>query len=188
MREGPERRSVDGSTILFEEASLERIEAQDAEALLFPLFREERPPSGLLGAVDWRFGGRISRLIAEGRVASELGALSLLPARRRLPSIDKVLIVGMGTMEAFSEEHYSDYLSVIEEGIRPLAIRSLGMTLPGRALEKIEAAAAFESLIKHPRAPFALDLIVFDRHEAVKEMGTILATAKRRTRAYGLEG
>lgn len=186
MRE--EQRASDASTILFEEASVERIEAQDAEALLLPIFREERPPRGLLGAVDWRFGGRISRLIKEGLISTERGALSILPARRRLPSVDKLLIAGMGSADDFNEAGLGSILDELATRIKPLSIRSLGIALPGRSLGLVAPAAAFEGLLQSASSPLALDLVVYDEREAVREMESILATAKRRDRAHYFEG
>lgn len=187
MLEEPERRARDASSILFEEARIEHVEAQDAEVLLLPLFHGERPPRGLLGEVDWRFGGRISRLIARGLISPQRGAMTLLPARRKLPSIDKLLIVGMGSVDAFTPVGFADNLAQIAERIRPLAIRSLALTLPGRSLGLIDPARAFDGLIASLDAPLAVDLIVYDDRDAVREMETLLATAKRRDRAHRYE-
>jgi len=187
MPREPEPNARAMASILFEEATIERVESQDAELLLLPLFLEERPPRGLLGAIDWRFGGRISRLIAEGAISAERGSLGLLPARRKLPLVDKLLIAGMGSMDGFSAATFNELLGEIAAGIESLAIRSLALALPGRSLGLIEASAAFDALIDSPHSPLALDLIVYDEREAVREMETLLATAKRRDRAHRYE-
>ena len=80
-----------------EGTALERIAAQVAAVALF---RDERPLRGGAGRADWRLCGRISALVAEGRLRGEPGESALVTTfggmRARL-----LLVLGAGPREEF---------------------------------------------------------------------------------------
>jgi hypothetical protein len=80
-----------------EGAALERIAADVAGVALF---QDERPLRGGAGRADWRLCGRISALVAEGRLRGEPGEAALVTTfggmRARL-----LLVLGAGPREDF---------------------------------------------------------------------------------------
>ena len=56
-------------------ASVERVRADLAAV---PLFTEDRPLRGGVGRADWRLCGRLSDLVASGRLAGERGEAALV--------------------------------------------------------------------------------------------------------------
>jgi hypothetical protein len=112
------------------------------ELLVAPFFADERPLRGAAGLVDWRLCGRLSRLIASGRIQGELGETTLLPAMRL--AFQKVVLVGLGPSEAFDEGRFREAV----RGIRRLASRMnvtrYALPLPGRSTGRIMARRALE--------------------------------------------
>ncbi|MFZ5862611.1 MAG: M17 family peptidase N-terminal domain-containing protein [Nitrospirota bacterium] len=85
-----------------------------ADVLVTGFFEDVRPPHGLAGQVDWLAGGKLSRLIVDGRVQGHLGETALLSVPTF--STPRVLCVGLGRA--------SDYtylvLHQVADALRPV--------------------------------------------------------------------
>ena len=49
----------------------ENLDALRSEAILTPFFSDERPLAGVLGLIDWRMCGFVSRMVVRGHVRGE---------------------------------------------------------------------------------------------------------------------
>lgn len=65
------------------EASVEGLHQHPCDPLLLAVRLDGRPLSGLTGRVDWRLGGRLSALVAQGALDGD--APLLVPAPRFFP-------------------------------------------------------------------------------------------------------
>ncbi len=154
-----------------------------SEALSLPWFSDERPLRGVLGLVDWRMGGRISRLIQSGRISGARDETTLVPARPRL-TFEKVLLFGLGPREDFSVEVYEETTARILETLTRARVRASAVVLPGRSLGLIDPATAMESFLKVAgRHSEHDDVTLLESADAQKEMAPIVERERRRARA-----
>jgi hypothetical protein len=171
--------------VLFEQDDLEHLDELGCEALLLPLFADEMPPRGTLGWVDWRFAGMISRLIERGVVRGDLGFESVLPARRRLPSIDKIFVFGLGPSAGFDESRFERAVEAMLELSRAVKLRTFGLALPGRSLGLVAPVRGVECFLRLAERHVAGDteITILDEADALREMEPVVALVRRRIRA-----
>ena len=70
---------------------------------IVPWFEDERPFQGLLGLLDWRRDGSLSRLAREGVAQGTWGEAVLLPAGPGLP-VERLVLLGCGPRKRFDAE------------------------------------------------------------------------------------
>jgi hypothetical protein len=171
---------VDIHFVLPEIRHLDRLKS---EALSLPFFSDERPLHGVLGLVDWRMHGRISRLIVSGRISGSSDEITLVPARPRL-TFEKVLLFGLGPREAFTAEVYERTTARILSTLTRARVRASAVVLPGRSLGLIDPVSAMESFLQiaaqHPEHD---DVTLLEGVDAQKEMAPIVERERRRARA-----
>jgi hypothetical protein len=147
------------------------------ELLVAPFFADERPLRGAAGLCDWRLCGRLSRLLASGRLAGGLGETTLLPAMRF--SFDKLVLFGLGPSEAFDEERFRE----AARGIRTLAARMkvsrYALPLPGRSTGRIMARRALELWLEEAREGDGSDVWLVEPQAAQKDMSDALSRRGR---------
>lgn len=117
------------------------------EILVASVARDERPPQGVAGLVDWRLSGRLSRLLKQGFFSGELGEVLLLPARPRLP-FDKVVLFGLGYQAEFEEAVFRGVTTRLLSTLVGLRARTAVVELPGRHLNAVSAERATEILLE----------------------------------------
>ncbi|MDX2052762.1 MAG: M17 family peptidase N-terminal domain-containing protein [Polyangiaceae bacterium] len=127
--------------------SLRSLDVAGTEVLVAPLSAGERPPGGVTGLLDWRFSGRICRLIREGFATGEVGEVLLLPGKPKLP-FDKVVLFGIGSPESFSELIFRATIRRILETLEGLRARSAVVELPGRHFQGILPEQAADILLE----------------------------------------
>ena len=71
------------------------IDRLKCDAIGVPFFSDERPPRGVLGLLDWRMCGLVSRMMMRGKIVGAPLETVMVPARQRL-SVDKLLLFGAG--------------------------------------------------------------------------------------------
>jgi hypothetical protein len=120
------------------------------EALCLPFFRDERPMRGPAGLVDFRLCGKVSKLIAGGRMLGELGEAVLMPARPRL-SAERLLWIGAGRVNELTEQRYRQLVRDVLVRLSNLRVRAAALSLPGRVRGQIEAVAAIDWLLEEAR-------------------------------------
>jgi len=134
-----------------------------AEVLLLALFADRRPPRGLAGRADWRLCGQLSRLLASGRLRGEPGEAVLIAGARGLCAA-RILGLGAGASEDFSDEVARDWVEAAVDRALDLRVRSAALELPELALSvrnRVEIALAGAARALQRRgAELCLDLLV----------------------------
>ncbi len=116
-----------------------------ADVLVVPVWTDIRPLRGATGLLDWRLCGRLSKMIREGRVAGTAGE-KLLLANSRIPW-KRVLVVGVGDSQAFSEVEFRNAVDSVLKTLHGISVSSLAIALPGRDIDSIPAEQAMRELI-----------------------------------------
>jgi hypothetical protein len=84
------------------EPTLAHLDALVADAIVVGCCSDVRPLAGLLGLVDWRLCGRLSRLIQAGVVTGRAGEQVLLPTAGRVGP-PRCVLVGWGPAASVAE-------------------------------------------------------------------------------------
>jgi hypothetical protein len=163
--------------------AIELLDETDCEALAVPFFEDERPLRGVLGMVDWRLCGFISRMIIRGRIRGLLGEAVLVPGRPHL-NVDKLFLFGLGPQESLSEGLAEEVTEQMLSTLAAAAARTSALTLPGRAADSISAARAMEIFLQvSDRHPEHDEVIVVESAGGQKDMLPVLERQRRRARA-----
>ena len=166
---------------------LRRLDALTCEAAALPYFAEERPFRGALGLLDWRLRGRLAELRARGWLTGAMGEGLLLPARRRT-SFDKLFLFGLGERAAFSAEAAEASVTRMLDTLEAARVRVFALTLPGRSIDVLAPEDAMGAFLRAAAGREELDeAVVLEAPEAQRVMEPLLARARRRARARGLD-
>jgi hypothetical protein len=139
------------------------------ETLVLPFFGDERPLRGAAGLCDWRLCGRLSRLLASGRVAGGFGEATLYPPGKRLP-FARLMLVGLGAAERFDERVAGEAARLIADKMRKLGIGRYALVPPGRSTGRLSARRALEIFLgAAAEAEPAPDLVVVESVAGQKE-------------------
>lgn len=125
---------------------LARWDEAKRDALVLPVFKDDRPLRGAAGLADWRMCGRLSRLVKGSKATAEQGESLLLPPGRRLP-FARVLWFGLGDAKGYSDERFKKDVKWILDVITKAGISDWAVQLPGRASGLIGARRAIEIVL-----------------------------------------
>ena len=126
---------------------LTHLDAAGGDLLMATLFRDERPPRGVAGLVDWRAAGHVSQLIRRDFFSGRLGEALLLPGRPGLP-FDKIVLFGGGDPEQLDDGTFEALTRKILRTAQDLAARRVVAELPGRARELLPPERAADMLLE----------------------------------------
>jgi hypothetical protein len=127
---------------------LARWDESARDALVLPVFKDDRPLRGAAGLADWRLCGRLSRLVKSNRATAEAGETLLIPPGRRLP-FSRILWFGLGDARGYSDERFRRDLARIVEVVAAAGAADWALQAPGRASGLIGARRAVEIMLEH---------------------------------------
>lgn len=155
-----------------------------AEALCLPFFCDERPMRGAAGLVDFRLCGRVSKLIASGRMRGELGEAVLMPARPRLFA-ERLLWLGAGVHGELDEARFRGLVADALRRMVDLRVRAAALCLPGRTRGALLPADAIDWFLEEAQgfAEQIDELTLLDGEDAQRIMQPRVERARRRALA-----
>jgi hypothetical protein len=166
--------------IRFVSPEIRSLELLNQELLLLPLFADDRPPVGALGLVDYRLAGRVSELIANGRITPAVGSAYALPGRPKL-GFERIVIVGAGSSSDFDKSVAAHVALRMHEAAREVRARRATAELPGRARELLSAEAAIELWLELARQDGSIDTwTLIESGPAAKRMGHLAEAEPQR--------
>jgi hypothetical protein len=145
---------------------------QAPEALVLPFFADERPLRGAAGLCDWRLCGRLSRLLANGRLDGKWGEATLYPPGARLP-FPRLVMFGLGAQGSFDEPRAREAARKIGEVIERLQLRRYALALPGRSTGRLSARRALELYLDEAKGRAASELVVVESPAGQKEAAEV---------------
>lgn len=159
-------------------ADLAKWDEADRDALLLPIFADERPLRGAAGLADWRLNGRLSRLLRARKASGDRGETVLLPPGRRL-RFARVMLFGLGESKGYGEERYRADIRRIREVAQQAGIEQYAIQAPGRATGLIGARRALELWIDEAdRDDRTADVTLIDDPAGSKDMAELLRHAR----------
>lgn len=87
----------------------QEIDKIDAEIVVVMCYEDNVPFKDMLGMLDWRINGRLSRIVKDNKFQGKAKELLLIPSEKRLKA-GEVIVLGLGKKEDFSQEHISQVL------------------------------------------------------------------------------
>lgn len=125
---------------------LRRLDEAGSEVVVCGVWRDGRPFTGLAGLIDWRLGGRLSKLARQSFLVGEVGEVLVVPSRPRLP-FDKVMVAGLGPRASFGEETFRAVLARVLDALAGLSVKRAVMELPGRGDGVLDPERAADILL-----------------------------------------
>jgi hypothetical protein len=141
--------------------------AQAPEALVLPFFADERPLRGAAGLCDWRLCGRLSRLLANGRLDGNWCETTLYPPGARLP-FPRLVLFGLGAQGSFDEPRAREAARKIRDVVARLGVKRYALAPPGRSTGRLSARRALELFLDESGAA-AAELVVVESPAGQKE-------------------
>jgi hypothetical protein len=124
-------------------ADLGKWDESDRDALLLPIFEDERPLRGAAGLCDWRLCGRLSRLLKKHKASGGKGETLLMPPGKRL-RFGRLVLFGLGRSKDYDENRYRADIRWIRKVAADAGITDYCLEPPGRATGLIGARRALE--------------------------------------------
>lgn len=145
------------------------------QLLALSLFSDERPLRGASGLCDFRLCGRLSRLLASGKVTGEFGESTLYPLGYRL-DFQRVLLFGLGESARFNETRAKSATERLLSIAARLGVSRWALVLPGRSLGALSARRALELFIEQlKKQPLRHDhLVIIEALAGQKEASGVL--------------
>ena len=104
------------------------------------IFSDERPLKGLLGLLDWRLCGQISRLILAHHISGKEGEKLLSSMHEYGESPWRLFVFGLGKSRDFNQEKAAELAEIAEETLKKAGAKECKIILPRALLN--EAAAS----------------------------------------------
>ncbi len=128
---------------------LARWDEAKRDALILPVFKDDKPLRGAAGLADWRLCGKLSRLLKSNRATAESGETMLLPSGRRL-KFARILWFGLGDAKGYTDARFKKDLTWIVDVVSKANVSDWAMQPPGRASGLIGARRAVEIMLEEP--------------------------------------
>ena len=122
--------------VRFVPPDLRRLDKLEREACWLSFFETDRPLRGVLGLIDWRMGGYVSRQLLRGRFRARYGERLLMPCARYLP-YEKLLLHGLGRPEDLDDQRRLEVSEAMLSCFDGLGLRSGVCALPGRVSGRV---------------------------------------------------
>ena len=151
---------------------LTRWDESPHDALLLPIFSDERPLRGAAGLADWRLCGRLTRLLKKHRLAGTRGETLLFPPGRRL-TFSRLLLFGLGPSTGYSDTDLRRHLRWMRTVATTAGASSFALEAPGRATGHIGARRALEIVLDETDSLDGTVLLV-DNASGHKDMADLL--------------
>ncbi|HUQ01564.1 MAG TPA: M17 family peptidase N-terminal domain-containing protein [Kofleriaceae bacterium] len=148
------------------------------DALLLPVFSDERPLRGAAGLADWRLGGRLTRLIKKHQLKGEKGETMMMPPGRRL-SFQRVFLFGLGSSSGYGDAELRRDVRWMKDVATSAGASSFALEAPGRATGLIGARRALEIVLDETDKGDGSVLLI-DNPFGQKDMAELLRLQGRR--------
>jgi hypothetical protein len=110
------------------EPTLAALDALDVDSIVVGLCKDVRPTAGLLGLLDWRLCGRVSRLLEAGTITGHDGEKVLFPTQGRV-SAPRLFLYGWGA-RAGMRDGAGERLRAIGEMLTKAKARRVAFAFP----------------------------------------------------------
>ncbi len=157
---------------------LSRWDEAPRDALLLPVFLDERPLRGAAGLADWRLCGRLTRLLRASRLSGTRGESLMLPPGRRM-TFGRVFLFGLGPSRGYGDDQLRKDVRWMREVATAAGARDFALEAPGRATGLVGARRALEVVLDETDVGDGAVLLI-DNPSGQKDMAELLRLQGRR--------
>jgi hypothetical protein len=106
----------------------------ELEGLILTCYENERPLSGLVGLMDWRFHGAISKYIRQGTITGKRGECTYVPVTKKMMTqhqkLFHLILVGLGENPASGKRDgvSEEILKQVHKNLSTLKLPRLGLS------------------------------------------------------------
>lgn len=106
----------------------------ELEGLILTCYENERPLSGLVGLMDWRFHGAISEYIKQGTITGKRGECTYVPVTKKMMSKNQklfhLILVGVGNSHTVGKRDgvSDEVFKIIHRNLSTLKLTRLGLS------------------------------------------------------------
>jgi len=165
----------------FVAASVENLDALQAEVVVLPFFADERPLRGAAGLIDWRLCGALSRKLMAGYLDGHFGEKGMIAGPEKLKA-EGLLLIGLGPTSSFDRSTASRACHRIAETLGESKVTTAALALPGRNLELVGALDAMQLWLDVSSKSETLEeLSVIERTEEHRALGSLVDGLRRQS-------
>lgn len=110
------------------EPTLSAVDALDVDSIAVGFCRDVRPLGGLLGMLDWRLCGRLSRLLEAGTIDGAVDEKVLFPTAGRV-SAPRLFLYGWGT-QAEAKAHATERVAAMIAMLDKAKVKRVAFAFP----------------------------------------------------------
>ncbi|HVK77452.1 MAG TPA: M17 family peptidase N-terminal domain-containing protein [Kofleriaceae bacterium] len=151
---------------------LTRWDESRRDALLLPVFADERPLRGAAGLTDWRLCGRLTRLVRARRLSGARGETVMLPPGRRL-TFTRIFLFGLGESRGYNDDKLRKDVRWMTEVAASAGANDFALEAPGRATGLVGARRALEIVLDETDAGDGTVMLI-DNPSGQKDMAELL--------------
>jgi hypothetical protein len=122
------------------EPTLQNVDALDVDAVVVGLCSDVRPLGGILGMIDWRLCGRVSRLVEQGVITGVAGERVLMPTLGRIPP-PRLFFFGWGPAASLATD---ERVGAMAEMVARAGVHRVAFAFPEPAGELLAGVDAVE--------------------------------------------
>jgi len=168
--------------IHFVPPDLRRLSDLRVDALVLPVWSDERPLRGTLSLVDWRLAGQLSRLVQAGHLSGAVDETVLVATGGKFP-FSRVFALGAGPRGDFDDSALTHWYGRAFETLGKAEVHASAWGLPG-ASDAAKAERAMEVFEKHRRRDRSQDEItVIEDGDFARVMQGVIERERRRAQA-----
>jgi len=127
------------------EPTLAALDALDIDSIVVGLCSDVRPLGGLLGLLDWRLCGRLSRLLEQGTIVGNDGEKILFPTHGRVTA-PRLFLYGWGP-RAQAKERSKERLAAMVEMLDKAKAKRVAFAFPEPAAGLTHLVSDVESAL-----------------------------------------
>lgn len=148
------------------------------ELLVLMHYEGDVPLKDMLGMIDWRVNGRLSRTIASKKYKGKARELLLMPSENRFKA-NEVILLGLGEKAQFSEDHISQVIDYFLQTVEKKKTRQVCFSLNSILPSQFEWRNAVRLLLSKLVDCKSLDEVV------LREPVELIRDAKKRQIQFG---
>jgi hypothetical protein len=141
----------------------------EAELIVLLQFEDDVPFQGLVGLLDWRINGRLSRCVLDHHYSGRAREALLLPAEGRLKA-HEIVILGLGRKEAFEQAFVGQVIDHLLNMVAGMKVKqvclSVGQMLPGHFEWRNAVRLLQSKLFDHPGIQ---EIILCESEDCIRE-------------------
>ncbi|HPC86236.1 MAG TPA: hypothetical protein P5238_06435 [Smithellaceae bacterium] len=119
---------------------------QNHKCLVLGFFKDEKPPRGICGLVDWRLNSLISKEIKKGHIRGDFREQVAIPRPERI-NAEMLFLFGLGPLADLSYDRIYDAARQMMTAAGRMKLWEFAFDLPGNGRSALSPAIVLEAML-----------------------------------------